>query len=153
VRGKAAAPVTSVERQRWEPIPSAEKVLVAAALQGRLGGHVVERIHEGYFEEPACKTLFSIIKNDLIAGNPIDFGDIATHLRGEAELTLLSELTLTEDIEDQSLSRIIDQNLPQMERAYTARRRQEITTEIQEASRKGDGERVDVLMRMWKELK
>ena len=152
VRGKAAAPA-SVERQRWEPIPSAEKLLVAAALQGRLGGHVVERIHEDFFEEPACKTLFSIIKSDLVAGNPIDFGDIATHLKGEAELTLLSELTLTEDIEDQSLIRIIDQNLPQMERAYNERRRQEITREIAEASRKGDGERVDVLMRMWKELK
>lgn len=152
VRGKATAPA-SVERQRWEPIPTAEKVLVAAALQGRIGGHVVERIHEGFFEDAACKTLFSIIKSDLVAGNPIDFGEIATHLRGEAELTLLSELTLTEDIEDQSLSRIIDQNLPQMERAYTARRRQEITAEIQEASRKGDGERVDVLMRMWQELK
>jgi DNA primase len=152
VRGKAAAPAVA-DRQRWESIPSAEKVLIAAALQGRLGGHVVGRIHEGFFEEPACKTLFSIIKSDLAAGNPIDFGEIATHLRGEAELTLLSELTLTEDIEDQSLSRIIDQNLPQMERAYTERRRQEITAEIQEASRKGDGERVDALMRMWKELK
>ncbi|MEA2572228.1 MAG: primase [Acidobacteriota bacterium] len=152
VRGRAATPVTT-ERQRWEPIPSAEKLLVAAALQGRLGGHVVERIQEGFFEDAACKTLFSIIKNDLVAGNPIDFGEIATHLRGEAELTLLSELTLTEDIEDQSLIRIIDQNLPQMERAYSERRRQEITREIAEASRKGDGERVDALMRMWQQLK
>jgi hypothetical protein len=68
-------------------------------------------------------------------------------------LTLLSELTLTEDIEDQSLIRIIDQNLPQMERAHSERRRQEITREIAEASRKGDGERVDALMRMWQQLK
>jgi DNA primase len=152
VRGKAVTPAAP-ERQRWESIPSAEKTLIAAMLQGRIGGHIVEPIAENYFEDAACKTLFSIIKKDLVAGNPIDFGEIQTHVKGEAELTLLSELTLTEDIEDQSLTRIVEQNLPQMERAYLARRRQEITREIAEANRQGDGERVDALMRMWKQLK
>jgi hypothetical protein len=40
-----------------------------------------------------------------------------------------------------------------MERTYAERRRQEITREIAEANRRGDGERVDALMRMWKQLK
>src|SRR5262249_2689652 len=89
--------------------------------------------------------IFSLIKNDLEAGNPIDFHEIQTHLRGEAEVTLLSELTLSDDIDDQTLQRI-DENLRPMERHYLERRKLEIQREIIEAQRAGDEPRESELL-------
>jgi hypothetical protein len=85
------------------------------------------------------------MKDDLMSGAPIDFQQVATHLRGEAELNLLSELSLSEDIDDQTLQRI-DENLRPMERAYLERRNLEIQRDIAEAQRQGDGNRADELV-------
>ena len=139
VRGKAHS--GAGERQASAPSASAEKMILIAALQGRLPEEIAKRVHEELFEDPACKTLFSIIKNDVFDGNPIDFAAIATHLRGEAELTLLSELTLSEDVDDATLLRI-DQNLRPLERSYLERRKLQIQREITEAERAGDDERM-----------
>ena len=144
VRGKAAAPAQ--ERRQSAPQSSAEKWILRAALQGKLTESALERVREEYFEDPGCKTIFSIIKNDLQAGKPIDFHEIQTHLRGEAEVTLLSELTLSEDIDDQTLQRI-DENLRPMERHYLERRKLEIQREIMEAEKRGDVSRVAELDR------
>ena len=139
VRGKAhSAPG---ERQAVAPSASAEKMILIAALQGKLPESVAKRVHEELFEDPACKTVFSIIKNDVFDGNPIDFAGIATHLKGEAELTLLSELSLSEDVDDATLLRI-DQNLRPLERGYLERRKLQIQREITEAERAGDDERM-----------
>ncbi len=143
VRGKTAAPVE--ERQQTGPTSSAEKWILRAALQGKLSESLVGRLREEYFEDPAVKTIFSIIKSDLQAGNPIDFREIQTHLRGEAEVTLLSELTLSDDIDDQTLQRI-DENLRPMERHYLERRKLEIQRDIMEAEKSGDHGRVAALM-------
>jgi DNA primase len=139
VRGKASAPAQ--ERQRSAPQSNAEKWILRAALQGKLEESLRERLREEYFEDAGCKTIFSIIKNDLRAGKPIDFQEIQTHLRGEAEVTLLSELTLSDDIDDQTLQRI-DENLRPMERHYLERRKLEIQREIMEAEKRGDLARV-----------
>lgn len=143
VRGKASAP--PVERQYSASMSSAEKWVLRAALQGKLSESVVGRLREEYFEDPACKTIFSIIKSGLQAGNPIDFQEIQTHLRGEAEVTLLSELTLSDDIDDQTLQRI-DENLRPMERHYLERRKLEIQRDIMEAEKAGDHSRVAELL-------
>jgi DNA primase len=138
VRGKASTgPQT--DRQLVAPQTTGEKFVLIAALQGRLSAEQIGRLREDYFEEPACKTVFSIIKSDLSAGQPIDFGEVATHLKGEAELTLLSELSLTEDIDDRSLQRI-EENLLPMERKFLSRRMQQIQRQIIEAGT--DAERV-----------
>lgn len=142
VRGKAQA--GPAERQVSAPSASAEKVILAAVLQGKLPGSVAERVHEALFEDPACRTVFSIIKNDIAAGSPIDFSAIQTHLKGEAELTLLSELTLRDDVDDQTLQRI-DENLRPLERNYLERRKLQIQREIVEAERAGDHQRVEQL--------
>jgi len=143
VRGKATAP-PAAERygglKPSAPRSSAEKFILRAALQGKLNESVVGRLREDYFEEPGCKTIFSIIKNDLQQGNPIDFQEIQTHLRGEAEVTLLSELTLSDEIDDQTLQRL-DENLRPMERHYLERRKLEIQREIMEAEKRGDAQR------------
>jgi DNA primase len=139
VRGKAST-APDRERQPSGRTTSAEKTILTAAIQGKLTAADLARLREEYFEEPACKMIFAIMKPDLLSGAPIDFQQVATHLKGEAELNLLSELSLTEDIDDQILQRI-DENLRPMERAFLGRRNLEIQREIAEAQRQGDGER------------
>jgi replicative DNA helicase len=112
-----------------------------AVVQGRISRGGVDAIQEGFFSDSACKTLFSIIKSAISAGQPIDYSEIATHLKGEAELTLLSEVTLTEDLEDAAVARL-DEVLIPMQKAYIERRKREIQQDIEEAVRNGDQELV-----------
>jgi replicative DNA helicase len=98
---------------------------------------VAGRLRDELFQEPACKTLFSIIKNDVQAGNPIDFAEIATQLRGEAELTLLSELSLTEEFDDAVLGRL-EESFQPLERRYIDHRLLQIQRDIHDAEKRGD---------------
>jgi DNA primase len=143
VKGKAAPHAS--EPRVFLSHSSAEKTILRAALQGKLSESLLGRVREEYFEDPGCKTIFSIIKTDLSAGNPIDFQQIQTHLRSDAEVALLSELTLSDDIDDQTLQRI-DENLRPMERHYLERRKLEIQREIVEAQKNGDDSRESELM-------
>jgi len=142
VRGKATP--AAAERQVTAPAASGEKTILIAAMQGKLPAGTVARLDEAYFVDSACKTLFSIMKTDLVAGNPIDFAGIATHLRSEAELTLLSELTLSEDVDDRIIEGI-DEYLRPLERQYIERRTLEIQRELAEAAKRGDEAKVDEL--------
>jgi DNA primase len=151
VRGKAQSNAGSAERQARPPAASGEKFVLQVAVQGKLAPEAAQRLSEDYFEDSACKTLFSIMKNDLVEGKPIDFDGITTHLRGEAELTLLSELLLSEEIDDPTLQRI-DENLRPMERGYLNRRRIQIQRDIVEAEKAGDLDRVRELDREKLEL-
>ncbi|HUJ13452.1 MAG TPA: toprim domain-containing protein, partial [Thermoanaerobaculia bacterium] len=137
IRGKAAA---QPERQRSRAVPSGEKFVLTAVVQGRLDREKLTALHEALFTDPACKTLFSIMKNVISAGQPIDYSEIATHLRGEAELTLLSEVTLTEDLDEGAIARF-DEVLVPMQKAYIERRKREIQRDIEEAVRDGDHDR------------
>ena len=150
VRGKASA-TAAQERRVSAPGSTAEKMILTAALQGKLNPALARRIREEFFEDPACKTIFSVIKSALEDDVPIDFGEIATHLRGEAELTLLSELSLSEEIDDQTLQRL-DENLRPLEKNYLDRRKREIQREIEEAHKRGDAELVARLDREKVEL-
>lgn len=133
------------------PGATAEKTILKAALQGKLPETVVARLREELFEDPGCRMIFSTIKSDLFSVNPIDFAEIATHLRGETEITLLSELTLSEDLDDRTLQRI-DDNLRPMEKSYLDRRKQQLQSDIVEAGRTGDLQRVDDLLKEKNEL-
>jgi DNA primase len=146
VKGRAAQPSgrEGMQTRQVAPGATAEKTLLTVALQGRLPDRLTTRLREELFEEPGCKTIFSIIKTDVLEGKPIDFAAIATQIRGEAELNLLSELTLSEDIDDRTLENL-DENLLPLERRSLDRRRQEIQREIVDAERNGDGGRVDRL--------
>jgi len=146
VRGKAGqSQQPGGERQVRRPIPNGEKFVLTAAVQGRLTAEQLGRLREEFFEDPACKTVFSIIKSALDAGQPIDFAEVQTHLKGEIELTLLSELSLTEDIDDRTLERL-DENLRPMERGHLDRRKQQIQREIVDAERNHDSRRLDELI-------
>ncbi|HEX2832186.1 MAG TPA: DNA primase [Thermoanaerobaculia bacterium] len=144
VRGKATAKPQD-ERQKRLPPPTGEKFVLLAALQGRLSDEQRARLRDEYFDDPGCKTLFAIMKNNISAGEAIDFAEVGTQLRGEAELTLLSELSLSEDIDDRALERL-EENLLPMERGYIERRKQQIQREIVEAEKNGDLARVDQLV-------
>jgi len=149
VRGKAQ-PVAA-ERQLTAPVSSGEKMILTAALQGKLPEGMAGRMREEFFEDPACKTLFSIIKNDLASGTAIDFAQVETQLRGEAELTLLSELALSDELDDRTLARI-DENFRPMERSWLDRRRQQIQRDIVEAQKEGDLPLVEKLLEEKMEL-
>ena len=138
VRGRAQ-PVLA-ERQVVRPVPSGEKFLLTALVQGKVPRGWMERIDAQFFVDPGCKTLFSIMKSDLLTGQPIDFSQIATELRGEAELTLLSEVTLSDDLDDAAVARI-DEILIPMRKSYVERRTREIQHEVIEADRAGDFEK------------
>jgi len=141
VRAKSAQ---SIERTVIRAVPTGEKRLLTATVQGKIGREILDRIDEDAFADPACKTLFSIIKTRLSSADPIDYSEIATHLRGEAELTLLSELTLSDDLDDAELARI-DENLRALERLAADRRLRGLQREIQEAQQAGDETRISEL--------
>ncbi len=142
VRGKAQTGL--VERHVTGRESSADKTVLIAAIQGKLPQERLAWLREDFFNDPACKTLFSIMKNDLVSGSPIDFTEIATEIRGEAELTLLSELTLSEEVDEEGLRRI-DENLKPLERKYLAGRKREIQAELLEAIARNDTARIDEL--------
>ena len=144
VRGRAQA-----QPSEKAPVPTtwtSQRSVLAAALQGLLPMDVVTRLREDYFEDPACRTLFSITKSDLHAGKPIDFAAVSTHVKGEAELTLLSELVLGDLFEPGFFNRI-EEALQPLERNYVERRKQQIQREIAEAIKDGNDERVRELDR------
>jgi DNA primase len=142
VRGKALAAAPD-ERRLGPTAPNGEKFVLVAAIQGRLTPDQLARLQEEYFEDPSCKTLFGLMKSDVLSGQPIDFAKVSTHVRGEAELTLLSELSLSEDLDDRALQRI-DENLRPMEKSYLSRRMQQIQREIHESA--SDDQRVAELV-------
>jgi DNA primase len=143
VRGKASA--APQERVLSAPQSTAEKFVLTAALQRRLTPKQAGRLREEFFEDPSCKVLFSIIKNDLVNDEPIDFRELETQLRGEAEVALLAELSLRDDIDDRTLERL-EENLLPMERSYLDRRKQQIQREIIDAEKNGDLARLDQLV-------
>ncbi len=137
VKGRAAS---QPERQMSRSVPSGEKFVLMAVVQGRIAGERLSGLDEDFFSDSACKTLFSIIKSEFSGGQPIDYSQIATHLRGEAELTLLSEVTLTEDLDESAIARL-DEVLIPMQKAHIERRKRDIQREIEEAVRSGDHDR------------
>ena len=149
VKGKVV--MAPAERQSSAGAPSAEKMLLLAAVQGRLTEDSATRLKSEFFDDPSCKAIFSLIEQDVIEQRPIDFRQIATHLRGEAELTLLSELSLSDDLDEPTLARI-DENLEPMERLFLERRRVYIQREISEAERSGDDLRLSQLLAEKQEL-
>jgi DNA primase len=143
VRGKAVSQPALREPAR--AVPSGEKFVLTATIQGRIPPEKLSAIDADFFVDPTCRTLFSIVKTEISAGRPIDYSQMGTHLKGEAELTLLSEVTLSEDLDDGSLNRL-DEVLVPMLKSYLERRTRTIQRELSEAEKAGDDERVSRLL-------
>lgn len=143
VRGRASS--QPALREMTRPVPSGEKFVLTAVVQGRIADEKLRAIDADFFVDPACKMLFSLVKTEISAGRPIDYSQMATHLKGEAELTLLSEVTLTEDLDDGSLNRL-DEVLVPMLKSYLDRRTKDLQRELSEAQKAGDDIRVSQLL-------
>jgi DNA primase len=147
VRGKASASRADESRLR----PSADekmngqKLVLIAALHGRLTPLQVSLLDEQQFVDPTYRTIYRAIQEDLAADRPVDASAIATELRGEAELTLLSELSLTEDLDERNLERLHEILVP-MQADHLARRKQQLQRELVDALQSGDERRADELM-------
>jgi DNA primase len=140
VRGRGLAKTTEGRAAR-APIPSGEKLILRAALSQQLPISAAERIREEYFEDPSCKTIFGVIRPALLEGQTLDFSAIAAHLRGEAELTTLSELALGDENVPLT-AEVIESILRPMEHAFLNSRLKNISIDHQEAERKGDESRM-----------
>jgi DNA primase len=147
VRGKASANRADESRLR----PSADekmngqKLVLIAALHGRLTPLQVSLLDEQQFVDPTYRTIYRAIQEDLAADRPVDASAIAPQLRGEAELTLLSELSLTEDLDERNLERLHEILVP-MRADHLARRKQQLQRELVDALQSGDERRADELM-------
>lgn len=134
VRGRSTA---IGERQTpVAPISSGEKQLLASILHDRVPEELRGRIREDLFDDAACRNLFKIVETGWRERKGLDFSSIATDVRGEAELTRLSELVLDES--DGTDDKSLEETIRLMERRFFDRRLREIQSEIQEANRVGD---------------
>ena len=146
VRGKATA---SAADDRVRPSAgekmTGEKLVLTAAVHGRLSAEQIAVLDDDLFVEPTHRALFEVIRDDVRQHRPVDPSRVAPLLRGEAELTLLSELTLTDDLDERNLQRI-DEVLIPMQTDSLARRRQVLQRELLEALQRGDESRAEELM-------
>lgn len=147
VWSKVRGPVrTSMpEPKAREPISTTEKQILGAVLRGELDPTLAQQLREEYFEDSVCRTLYSAIKERIFRAQPLDFSGIATDVRGEAELTLLSELALGDEVGD-SNPRALEDSIRRMERRSLERRLKELTHHSEEAQREGDSVREQALL-------
>ncbi|HUP63840.1 MAG TPA: DNA primase [Thermoanaerobaculia bacterium] len=143
--GGATGGTGGKERQFYAPVSSGEKQVLRALFQAEDPAAVEGRLREEYFEDPDCRAIFKAVAGRIREGQPLDFSKIATDLRGESELTRLSELAMAPDERDADISTVLDETVRLMERRYLDHRLKQIQTEIQEAEREGDAERIEAL--------
>lgn len=141
----------TTERQATAPIATGETQLLSAVLHERLPAAYWGKLREEFFEDPSCKMIFGVIKDRFSEGQPLDFSEIATQLRGEADLTRLSELALSESSDSSDL-KALENTIRLMERRFLDRRLREIQIGIQEATRDGDLQREHSLLVQKNEL-
>ena len=132
-------------------VMSGEKVILRELVHGRLTSQTAERIHEEMFTEGRCRSVWRAFRE--IGGSPegLDFSRLATHVRGESELTMLSELALSQEVES-STHPSVDHAVLLMERGWISRRLRDLQIEIQNAERGGDSERELALLHEKSEL-
>jgi DNA primase len=139
-RGQAAQ-----DRKPAAPAGSdAEKRILAAMLFGAIPEQVREQLTSEHFEDGPNRNLYLVTKNMLETGQSLDFSAIATHLRGDADLTRLSEIVLGGETDEFDAGNL-DKNFRTIQRRFLDRRLRALQSEIQEASTSGDSDRVRAL--------
>ncbi|HEY5611421.1 MAG TPA: toprim domain-containing protein, partial [Thermoanaerobaculia bacterium] len=143
VRGRKGI-TAELERTVQAPISTGERRLLSAILNGQVPIPAIARVRAEFFEDEACKTIFATAKDSISGGQPLDFSALATHLRGDAELTRLSELAFETET-DAPDPTYLEDALRLMERRFLDRRLKELQIEIQEAIRVGDDQKAQGL--------
>lgn len=127
-----------------EAVSTGERQLLRAVLREDFPKPLLGQIREEFFQDDTCRGIFQAIQKIGFNDQPLDFSAIATHLRGEAELTRLSELALSDETEGLNPKKL-EETIRLMERRFLDRRLKEIQAEIQEAMGAGDHDRVQTL--------
>ncbi|HXI11618.1 MAG TPA: DNA primase [Thermoanaerobaculia bacterium] len=125
------------EKVVQSPISTGEKRVLRLLLHPGTAPVVIEGMQAEYFEDPSCRVIFSAVCELAKRGQQIGFHELASQLRGDQELTLLSELALWDE-DDQAQP---SEELYHMRARFTERRLSEIQQEIQQVTRAGDSER------------
>lgn len=132
-------------------VMSGEKVVLRELIQGRLTNETAEQIREEMFSDPRCRAVWRAWREVGGSSEALDFSRLATHLKGESELTMLSELALSEDRESSSRPSV-DLSVRLMEQGWISRRLRELQSEIQNAEQGGDPDREMALLAEKSEL-
>ena len=98
---------------------------------------VLEQMRPEYFEDPECRVIFAALSELAVSGQRASYPELASYLRGDRELTLLSELALWDESDQAQPS----EELYHMRSRFTERKLREIQQEIQQVTREGDSER------------
>jgi len=133
------------DRGSSAPISTGEKRVLGALLSESLPQSLASRVQADFFEDPNCKTIFLELERSISVGQPLDFSTIATHLKGDTDLTRLAELALGDETDEPDLKALED-TIRLMERRFHDRRLKEIQIELQEALREGDPVREESLL-------
>jgi DNA primase len=129
------------------PISTGEKEALRTLLHADDPAGALAELREEYFDDADCRAIFRAVAARARAGQPLDFSGIATDLRGESQLTRLSELAIAPDEKDLDSPSCLGDTVRLMERRYLDRRLKEITAEIKGVRETGDREREQALDR------
>jgi DNA primase len=143
---------TPIVAAKGEPVSTGEKRVLKAVLRGDSDGELLREIRPDWFEEGPCRKIAEVVLQRIENGQALDFPHVATHLKGEAELTLLSELAF-EDEEDVTDGAALASTLDRMRRRQLDRMASQLQGEILQAERAGDTERLNQLYREKMKLK
>ena len=145
IRTGGGGPAARSEKSTSAPVSGGEMAVLRALVQLEDSSELRGQLVEEYFEDPTCRTIFRALARRVDEGQPLDFSEIATEIRGESELTRLSELAITPDERDSDSPHTLGDTVRLMERRFLERRLKQLNSEIQEAERSGDPAQVDVL--------
>ncbi len=129
------------------PVSTGEKEVLRALLHAADPKRELADLREEYFDDADCRSIFRAVAERAREGQPLDFSVIATDLRGESQLTRLSELAIAPDEKELDSPNSIGDTVRLMERRFLDRRLKEITSEIKAMREAGDGEREQALDR------
>lgn len=151
IRRSSGSRTEPVESTRTRPVSSGEKRVLRALLAGAEQERLADLTPE-WFEDKECRAIAEVVIAMRRTDQPLDFSSVATHLKGEAELTRLSELAF-EDEDDESDTAILASTLDRMRKRQLDRRSTQLQAEIREAERAGDNAALDRLLREKMELR
>lgn len=117
-----------------------EKVVIRELILGRLTDATTAAIHEEMFTDSRCRSVWRAWREVGGSSEALDFSRLATHVKGESELTMLSELALSQE-DETTASSSVDQALRLMEKGWLHRRLRDLQIDIQNAGREDDAER------------
>ncbi len=135
------------ERAVLAPVSTGEKEVLRTLLHAPDPKTVLSGLREEYFDDADCRSIFRAVAERAREGQPLDFSGIATDLRGESQLTRLSELAIAPDEKELDSPNSLGDTVRLMERRFLDRRLKEITSEIKAVRDTGDRVREEALDR------